>query len=472
MKYSKIASILLLSIVIKISFINVGMFWDNVLFASKMGLNLLDNGIFNWLSIPNESDPGHPPFLATLLAISWSIFGKSLTTSHMTMIPFVFGTLFQIYLFVSHFIKNKNSQLLGFLFVIADPTFLSQLILVNPEIIQLFFFFLALNGLLKSNKILKLTGLSFLGLASYRGMMLCGGIFLVDIILSLFVYKKKIYQFFNRKTILTYLLGALPAFLYITFRLVFKGWISDNPEEVWGNAWQFDSSEHFFVNLFSNSLVLGHRFLDFGRYALFGFVIVTYLFKRKQLNWNQLRPIFIIFIFSTFIIYFISLLMKNPMGHRYFIPSYLSFSLLTFIILNQFKRKHFIYFILFGSLLLGNFIIYPKKISQGWDASLAHLPYWKLRKKAIDFLDKDGITINETATFFPNRTKIDNIDLNNDYRSFIGFSGKEEYVFYSNVFNLSDEDLLAIETNYLLIKRFEKNRVFVEIYHKKQTTSP
>ena len=160
------------------------------------------------------------------------------------------------------------------------------------------------------------------------------------------------------------------------------------------------------------------------------------------------------------------------MGHRYFIPSYLSFSLLTFIILNQFKRKHFIYFILFGSLLLGNFIVYPKKISQGWDASLAHLPYWKLRKKAIDFLDKDGITINETATFFPNRTKIDNIDLNNDYRSFITFSGNEEYVFYSNVFNVSDEDLLAIETKYRLIKRFEKNRVFIEIYHKKQTIYP
>ena len=80
----------------------------------------------------------------------------------------------------------------------------------------------------------------------------------------------------------------------------------------------------------------------------------------------------------------------------------------------------------------------------------------EIEKKAIDFLDKDGITINETATFFPNRTKIDNIDLNNDYRSFIAFSGNEEYVFYSNVFNVSDEDLLAIETKYRLIKRFEK----------------
>ena len=58
-----------------------GMFWDNVLFASKMGNEIYNNGFFDW-TMPNEFDPGHPPFLGALLAIFWKIFGHSLWISH------------------------------------------------------------------------------------------------------------------------------------------------------------------------------------------------------------------------------------------------------------------------------------------------------------------------------------------------------------------------------------------------------
>ena len=49
------------------------MFWDNVLFASKMGNQLYYNDLFNW-TMPDSFDPGHPPFLGFLLAITWKIF--------------------------------------------------------------------------------------------------------------------------------------------------------------------------------------------------------------------------------------------------------------------------------------------------------------------------------------------------------------------------------------------------------------
>ena len=84
-----------------------GMFWDNVLFASKMGNHLFDNSIFNW-TIPNEFDPGHPPFLGFLLAISWKILGHKLWVSHLLILPFTIGVFHQLYKFISYFIKERK----------------------------------------------------------------------------------------------------------------------------------------------------------------------------------------------------------------------------------------------------------------------------------------------------------------------------------------------------------------------------
>jgi len=88
--------LLILTAVIILSSLQFGIFWESVLFVSKMGNPLFENRIFNWRSIPIDSDPGHPPFLATLMAASWTLFGKKLIVSHLMMFPFVFGLLWQV----------------------------------------------------------------------------------------------------------------------------------------------------------------------------------------------------------------------------------------------------------------------------------------------------------------------------------------------------------------------------------------
>ena len=82
-------------------------------------------------------------------------------------------------------------------------------------------------------------------------------------------------------------------------------------------------------------------------------------------------------------------------------------------------------------------------------------------------MDKNKIPITETASFFPNQTSIDNIELNGDSRSFSNFTGKESYVLYSNVYNLNDADLSLLETDYKTIKSFQKRRVKVNVLIKK-----
>lgn len=69
---------------------STGLFWDNILFVNRMSRPLLENGLLSWGTIPVDSDPGHPPFIATYLAIVWSVFGRSLAVSHWALYPFVF----------------------------------------------------------------------------------------------------------------------------------------------------------------------------------------------------------------------------------------------------------------------------------------------------------------------------------------------------------------------------------------------
>jgi hypothetical protein len=157
------------------------------------------------------------------------------------------------------------------------------------------------------------------------------------------------------------------------------------------------------------------------------------------------------------------------MGHRYLIPIYLSFSLLTAsIFFSDFVNRKFrlmLILIWFVISLTGNLWIYPNKISKGWDSTLAHLPYYKLRLSAIDYIEASKIDFKDVDSFFPNYYTLEEIDLKNDKRHFDNFiiGNKSKYVFYSNIFNVDDDVYDYMMNNYEPIKRFEKNRVFILI---------
>ena len=56
------------------------------------------------------------------------------------------------------------------------------------------------------------------------------------------------------------------------------------------------------------------------------------------------------------------------------------------------------------------------------------------------------------------------IDFKNDHRSFQNFNKKNDYVFYSNVYNLSDEDYDSLNTDYNILKEFKNNNIQVILY--------
>lgn len=435
-------------------------FWDNVLFGSKMGNQLYNNQLFNWY-MPDSFDPGHPPVLGFILAIAWKILGHKLWVSHLVMLPFTIGLLYQLHRFVSYYMKDSKLQFFAFLLLLVDPTLSAQFVLVNPEVMSLFFFFLALNGMLYGNYNLKIIGLFFLSIVSFRSMMLAAGIFTFDVLNLLWLEKRNLKAIIKPKFLVAYIIGSMPGVLYVIWRLLSKGWLQTHPDSPWAELWQFADLKMFIRNI----IVLGHRYADFGRIFILLFLIFNLIKYRKVIFTKEVKQLLLLAVTSVFVILLTSLIATNTMGHRYYIVSYLALGLLAFYIINKYyRKKNIIYSILFFALLTGNLWIYPRSIAQGWDASLAHIPYHSLRTEALDYLDDNAIEIEKTATFFANATSLDNVDLSGDLRVFESYTGENEYLFYSNVYNLTDTQYANIDMNYTIIKKFEKARIHIYIY--------
>jgi hypothetical protein len=458
---------LLISIALGLLFFSLsydfGMFWDNVLFASKMGNEIYNNDLFDF-TIPDRFDPGHPPFLGAYLAFFWKIFGRSLWISHLAMLPFIIGSIYQFQRFISYYIENIILIPLGLLLILSDPTLSASFVLVNPETIIIFFFFLAVNGILYQEKKWQFIGLLFLSIITFRSMMLFAGLFLFEILNNYILNKKSIKKILNIEFFSYYFIAALPGIIFVLWRLTTKGWLQAHPESPWKELWHIPSMVRFIKNI----AVLIHRYLDFGRVFIFIFLIFSTFYMSKKLILNKsIKQLLLLGICPTLFVTIIVLSSTNDFGHRYFIVSYITFILLAFLTLTKVEKfSKLLYVALLLGLISGNLWIYPERISQGWDASLAHIPYHSLRKKAIDSLKVMNIDVSEIASFFPNYNKIDEIDINKNQKSFMKFSNNSNYVFYSNVYNLSDEDYQILGNQYTSILCLKKHRVFVSILRK------
>jgi len=460
MMYKYIIFLVISSLLFFLS-IHLGVFWDNVLFVSKIGGYFYEEGIAA-LPLPELLDPAKQPTFSMLHALAWKIMGKELWVSHLVQLPLVFLLLVQVYRFSSFFLEDQRYVWIIVLLVLIEPTVSSQLLLVSPEVFQVSFFFLGINSILYYKDRYLLLALLLLSIFSYRAMMLSLGVLIFDLVYSVYLNKSYTIPRFIVSRWYIYVIGTVPAFLYLMWRFLYIGWIYTSPNSPWIEY----SGMVDFNGFIWNIAVLIFRFIDFGRIGIF--MIVLFLLFKNRTSDMKIKTLFIVFISASVVVGMISLLSKNPMGHRYFMSSFIVL-LVSVVYLIEIYSKNKIILLVFVMLgyVLGNLIVYPRNVSQGWDASLAFIPYFDLREKAVKYLDENNIGIKETATFFPNIAKLNDITMNGDDRSFIPFTGIEEYVLCSNVYNLTDEELGLLEKDYVLLKQFEKGTVEVEIYKKK-----
>jgi len=444
-----------------------GFFWDTIQLGSEHAVFFLSTG-FSQLLLPDSIDSGHIPAFGFYLALMWKIFGRSLIVSHIAMLPFIAGILWQLIRLLNKLVKPRYAGW-AFLIVLADPSLLSQMTLMSPDVPLVFFFLLGLNAILENRRIMLSIALAFLFLTSMRGMMVASCLFFVDIWQNIYRGCKpesRISGIFNRLLIF---MPALSIFtLYNGYHFYIKGWIGFHHASPWASLFERVPLS----GMIYNAGIIGWRLVDFGRIGLW--ILFFYLLlrlKKDIFTQSNARFLFFTFFIVTLFLSINMIWARNLLCHRYLLPAYISFSLFCVTMLFSLETGNRLKIIwisfLLVTLISGNLWVYPEKIATGWDATLAHLPYYRVRKEAIKYLDKNNVDFMQVQSFFPNISSIDDFDLDGDRRQFHDFNNSTLYVLYSNVFNISDADYDIIKNEFTVEKQFKTGKVYIDICRRK-----
>ncbi|MBK7873786.1 MAG: hypothetical protein IPJ74_25570 [Saprospiraceae bacterium] len=442
-------------------------FWDTVQLGSKHAHWYYENN-FKYLLLPEEIDSGHPPIFGMYLATLWKIFGKSLTVSHFAMLPFVLGIIYFLLQIGKYLVNEKYAPLLVLLNLL-DPTLAAQCLLISPDVILVCFFLMGLYAVLEQKNWLKTLAMLGLAMISMRGMMVVMILFLLEITISSNSWQNLLR--ISIQKVKYYIPAGLFTLAFLIIHYQQAGWIGYHPDSPWSPSFARVDAKGFFKNI----AVLGWRILEFGRIFIWIILIIILLQKKFQDWWQDatFRSLFSLFIFSILLLTPSLLLHQGLSAQRYLLPIYLSLTFLVFyLIFNylQYKKNRSIAFMIaFVGLSTGNLWIYPDKISQGWDATLAHLPYYQLRTQMLDFIEQQGIPPDSIGTAFPEIGPFKFKDLSDRTEGFVEKDlQKQDYILYSNVMNdFSDAEIDKLQKNWTLIKQLKKRGIRAELYHKR-----
>lgn len=441
--WSGILAVLFISLVQHLPF-----FWDTVSQASRRSSWFFEEG-WGTLLLPYEIDSGHPTGFNLYLASVWKLFGRSLVVSHWAMLPVLWGIIYQIQYLVQHFFSTSN-RIWALVLILTDVTLLAQATLIAPDLVILLGYLLGIRGI-----IFKKNGWVILGSLLMVSVSLRGIFCLAALGLSSLLYY---YFTSNRKSLLSFkewwsvIKPFLPAALLITafnlWHYLQTGWLLSTPNPAWAGHREILSMEGAARNLG----IIGWRLLDFGRWAywlLFGTAFLLSWRSKKTLNLAfkalLIWPGIFLFVLSSAMI-----LLSNPITHRYFLPALIGLTTLgAFIVLEQWSsnKRWWIYALLLVSQLSGHCWIYPAKVAQAWDASLAYLPYHHLKAQAIDYAHTNDIPLKSITTEFPAVGPLDWYQLNGQTEGFDYRNDESPYLFYTTVMNdFTDEELDQMES--------------------------
>jgi hypothetical protein len=411
-------------------FKNLPFLGDFVQLSSQQAHFFFDKSSLDFL-LNDEIDSGHVPGMGFILSVLWHILGRELWVGHMLILVSTIGIILQLHKLLKTLLPDY--VFLGLSLLLLDTTFLGQSSQVSPDLLVAFFFLLTLNGVLKQKSLLIAIGSVGLCFFSTRGAIY--DFVLLIFYLIIFLNKTK------KEDLIAFATGLSVFISYQLYHFFSKGWILYHENSPWVECFSKVDGFGFVRNIF----VLVWRMCDNGRLAtMFAFVFAFWGFRKKIFK-NQ---IMILFIICFMIIVSPLLIHKNLLGHRYLL---ILFWLVDIIVLSWVSNLNIIekYKVCLISFLIliqlsGNFWVYPDKIAQGWDASLAYLPYVNLQVKAENFLKTHNINKNEVVSETPFCKSGYFTYLNQDTTCFVKANGnlKRKYVLYSNLINTFSDEII------------------------------
>lgn len=437
--------------------INNGFFWDTTHLASLQAWWYYDND-FKFFFLPTEIDSGHPSFFAMLLALLWKIFGVSIAVSHLMMLPFLIILIFEAASFARFYFKDNWAFVAGM--ILFNPVILGQSTLVSPDVVLICFFFCTLNGIVQQKRIKIIIGAFLLGGISLRGIMCLPYLFLFCVLREKWSIKLSV------RYLLLFMPGILLAALFLLFHYKNSGWIGYHIHSPWAESFERVGIKGFL----RNCVVFAWRMVDMGFVFLWIFLFAIILQNRSNFRLSKrTRELMLLLILCFAGSVLLQFFYRYSLLHRYLLPL-ISIVICIFSSIAEdhlsLKRFKSISLIMIAALLSGNLWVFPDNIAKGWDATLAHLPYYKLRHEALDCIREKNIPLNEVSAGFPYYYSAKCIDLDTDTTDFSRASPENaQYTLYSNISNdYTDEQLLLIKTKFKPICTFGKWPVRFVLY--------
>lgn len=439
---------------------NIPFFWDGIYFSKAASLFYHGNSSF--FDCGKYTDNTMLPLYSAYLALTWSIFSKSLWVSHFVFLPFVLWLFYETYRFAKKYL-NPFFCSLSLLLLFIEPTVITQSILMGYDIILACMFIFSLNRRIEKQNLLFSVGLSVLALFSIRGLFLVFSLFFVD-----WIIKK---QDKENVSFLTLIKPYMPAIFLVSIWLIYHktktGWFLFSPLH--------ESTDESFVSAsmaMRQLIYVLWKNLDFGRVFLW-LVVIVFVLKNKTQETTS-RTITVCLFIPLFITALFMAVVSNPIGHKYFIFLFpLLIVLFSFCLQQLSNKKTALLFVVmaFFFLLSGNFWLYPQKYGNGWDSSLKVLPFFDLKLEMDDFIEAEKIEKNTIATQFP-------LDTNNCY-SYLADSAENytnvetekitdyKYFLYSSVMNpRKTETIEYIRKTWVPIKTMSRGLITLCLYKK------
>lgn len=435
--------------------LNIPFFWDSTFFSTA-SVHFYNNGMNGFIA-PLKYDTGGFPLFSSYLTLIWKCFGKSLTVSHLAILPFLLGVIYEFFKLAKRYL-NEKTIVFALILLLVHPVFVTQSILMGYDILILYFFLLSLNALYNNKRILFSIAIVFLCLISIRGIMLVPVLFILDFILN----KKLDTKFFR-----IYIPSIVILLLWVIYHEQQTGWYlfspirEDNHEQFSGGGMMLRQFIYvIWKNIDLGGIVLWLIFLFSGFY----FFKKTKSAQHKEL----LRSVLISFIVLTIFM----ILIKNPIGHKYFLVVFVLLILAVCYFIQQIEKQKVrtvLFTLIAICLAAGNFILYPQRYGNAWDSSLKIIPYFKIEKKMNEYIQKNNIPQNSVGTQFPLT-----MDLNVSHLSdsTIHYSDIEDaninyypYFLYSNIINTNRiEELESIKKNWVVQKEIKSGMIELVLY--------
>jgi len=472
-------------------------FWDSILLGSEVGQHFVQNGLWAWI-LPPQLDSGHPPAFGWYLALWWTALGPTLPVAHLAMLPvllLIWGSFYRLLRLLLPHASQQSAHWIGAGLLLLEPTFAAQAIHVGPDLVLLGLYLSALVCLLERRPAVLSLLLLAMGMTSLRGCLGMAALWVTAFALawpagasagkktdSRQPFRQPFRQLFRQPfrqhsrqpfrqlnwLLLPFGLAALGLVAWFSYHASQTGWVLANPD----SAWSANQKWAGFEGILRNVGLIVWRLLDFGRLVLWvpGLLWMLTLWRAKEPIQRQERRMLLVFGIPLLVLSLAFLPFANPVAHRYFLVVFvLALPWFAYRIhLLDPTRSRFYGIAILSMLAFGHRWIYPDKVAQGWDASLAHLPYFSLMSQAWSEIPDPEAVYTEFPLYKPMQSvRPGSQQKRTSFKKAEGDWLSHDYVLYSNIINdIPHGTYDQITNTWPLQREWERGKVFIRLYRR------